>query len=131
MTTSTKTGLRAAQVVAFVPTKNFKTAQKFYESTLGLALITKDEFALLFEAGGTRIRVVKVEKFKPAPFTILGWRVTDVKQTVATLAKRGIKFERFPGMNQDEFGIWTAPSGARVAWFKDPDDNVLSIFQQS
>ena len=131
MKASVNQTLRSAQVVAFAPTKDFKPAQEFYEDTLGLTLLGKDDFALLFEVGGTRIRIAKVGSFKPAPYTILGWRVKDVLQTVASLARRGVVFERFPGMQQDEAGIWAAPSGARVAWFKDPDGNVLSIFQQS
>jgi catechol 2,3-dioxygenase-like lactoylglutathione lyase family enzyme len=119
-----------AQVVTFVPTKNFKPAQKFYESTLGLPLIAKDKFALMFEVGGTRIRIAKVAEFEPAPFTILGWRVASAKDAVAAMTQRGVVFERFPGMTQDESGIWTAPSGARVAWFKDPDGNMLSVSEQ-
>ena len=130
MKASAKSPLSGAQVVAFAPTKDFKPARDFYENTLGLRLLVADDFALLFEVGGTRIRVAKVESFEPAPFTILGWRVSDVKRTVTSLAKRGVVFERYPGMKQDKAGIWSSPSGARVAWFKDPDGNVLSVFQQ-
>ena len=131
MTASPNTVLSDAKVVAFVPTKDFKPARDFYENTLGLPLLGADDFALLFEVGGTRIRIAKVEDFTPAPFTILGWRVADVTQTVTSLAKRGVAFERYPGMKQDRLGIWSAPSGARVAWFKDPDGNVLSVVQQA
>jgi catechol 2,3-dioxygenase-like lactoylglutathione lyase family enzyme len=122
--------LRDAAVVAFVPTQDFAQARAFYEGTLDLPLLAADEFALLFEANGTRIRVAKVGSFAPAPFTILGWRVADIHQTVAALGQRGVTFERFPGMAQDKSGVWTAPSGARVAWFKDPDGNVLSVSHQ-
>jgi hypothetical protein len=131
MTTLANTILSAAQVVAFVPTKDFKLSRAFYETTLGLPFLGGDDFALLFEAGGTRIRIAKVETFQPAPFTILGWRVPDAKQAVTALAKRGVVFERFPGMKQDDSGIWSAPSGARVAWFKDSEGNVLSVVQQA
>jgi catechol 2,3-dioxygenase-like lactoylglutathione lyase family enzyme len=120
-----------ASVIAFVPTKDFPTARRFYETTLGLRLLAQDEFALLFEAAGTRIRVAKTPEFKPAPYTVLGWRIADAAQTVAELERRGVKFERFPGMKQDTAGIWDAPSGARVAWFKDPDGNLLSVSQQT
>ena len=130
MKTAVKPTLRAAQVVAFVPTKNFKPARRFYETTLGLSLIAKDKFALMFVVGDTRIRIAKVAEFEPAPFTILGWRVPDAKAVVNALTKRGVVFERFHGMQQDESGIWIAPSGARVAWFKDPDGNMLSVSQQ-
>jgi catechol 2,3-dioxygenase-like lactoylglutathione lyase family enzyme len=123
--------LRNADVVAFAPTRDFQPALKFYQATLDLPLLSRDDFALLFEAGGTRIRVAKVEKFEPAPFTILGWRVTDIQRTVAWLAGRGVLFERYDGLKQDPAGIWQAPSGAQVAWFKDPDGNVLSVVQQT
>jgi catechol 2,3-dioxygenase-like lactoylglutathione lyase family enzyme len=130
MSAATKIPLSAAQVVAFAPTKNLQVAQTFYEETLGLPLIAKDGFGLMFEVDGARIRVAKVETFEPASFTILGWRVPDVLQTVSSLAEHGVVFERYHGMKQDDFGIWSAPSGARVAWFKDPDGNVLSVSQQ-
>jgi predicted enzyme related to lactoylglutathione lyase len=131
MTKSATTLLPTAQVVAFVPTKDFERARTFYETTLGLALLGSDEFALQFEVGATRIRIAKVESFEPAPFTILGWRVPDAKQAVTQLVKRGVIFERFPGLKQDKAGIWSAPGGARVAWFKDPDGNILSVAQQA
>lgn len=131
MTTAAQTVLSDAQVVAFAPTRDFNRARAFYENTLGLALIAADDFALMFEVNGTRIRIAKVESFQPTPFTILGWRVPDAKEAVASLTKRGVVFERFPGMEQDSLGIWSAPSGARVAWFKDPDGNILSVSQQS
>ena len=64
-----------------------------------------------------------------APFTILGWAVSDIHATVAEPTRRGVRFERFTGMNQDQSGIWTSPNKARIAWFKDPDGNVLSLTQ--
>jgi hypothetical protein len=96
-----------------------------------LRLTAKDDFALVFESGGTMIRVVKVGAFRPAFYTILGWQVKDATQSVSALIKRGVNFERFPGMEQDAQGIWSAPGGARVAWFKDPDGNVLSVSQHT
>ena len=128
---SAKPTLGVAQVIAFVPTKNFGQSQRFYETTLGLPLLAKDKFALMFEAGHTRIRLAKIAEFEPAPFTILGWRVDHVQETAAALAQRGVAFERFDGMKQDDHGVWTAPSGAHVAWFKDPDGNLLSISQDA
>jgi predicted enzyme related to lactoylglutathione lyase len=116
-------------VIGFIPTHDFARAKAFYEGVLGLRLTATDDFALVFESGGTMIRVVKVSSFKPAPYTILGWQVKDAAQAVASLTKRGVSFERFPGMAQDAHGIWDAPGGARVAWFKDPDGNVLSVSQ--
>jgi catechol 2,3-dioxygenase-like lactoylglutathione lyase family enzyme len=126
-----KFALAAAPVVAFVPTKDFKAARRFYETTLDLPLMSHDKFALVFEAGDTRIRLAKIAEFHPAPFTVLGWRVVDITAAVTALAKRGVAFERFEGMPQDEHAIWAAPSGARVAWFKDPDGNLLSLSQHN
>jgi catechol 2,3-dioxygenase-like lactoylglutathione lyase family enzyme len=119
----------ASSVISFVPTKDFARAKAFYADTLGLRLTATDDFALVFESGGTMIRVVNVGAFQPAPFTILGWQVKDATHAVSALAARGVVFERFPGMPQDALGIWAAPGGARVAWFKDPDGNLLSVSQ--
>ena len=123
------TSLGANPVIGFVPVKNFTRAKAFYQKKLGLRLTATDAFALVFESGGTMIRVVKVGAFQPAPYTILGWQVKDATQAVSALIERGVTFERFPGMEQDVQGIWDAPGGARVAWFKDPDGNVLSLSQ--
>jgi catechol 2,3-dioxygenase-like lactoylglutathione lyase family enzyme len=119
--------LDAASVVGFIPVKNFRQAKAFYAGKLGLKFVARDKFALVFKSGGTTIRVVKVPDFEAAGFTILGWQVGDTKKSVVSLGKRGIVFERYPWMQQDALGIWTSPSGARIAWFKDPDGNVLSV----
>jgi len=119
--------LDAARIIGFVPTKDFQRAKAFFGATVGLRLIAEDDFALVFESGGTKIRVVKVDDFTPQAFTILGWQVGDIQNCVASLNKRGVIFERYPWMKQDASGIWTAPGGVRVAWFKDPDGNVLSV----
>jgi catechol 2,3-dioxygenase-like lactoylglutathione lyase family enzyme len=122
--------LRNSDPIAFVPTRDPKKARPFYEQTLGLEFVSEDPFALLFNAHGVALRIVNVSAvadFRPQPFTILGWRVASAEQTVRALGEKGVRFERFPGMNQDELGIWQSPGGAKVAWFKDPDGNVLSI----
>jgi catechol 2,3-dioxygenase-like lactoylglutathione lyase family enzyme len=119
--------LNSAKVVGFIPTKNFKRAKLFYGTSLGLRLVAEDNFALVFESGVTAIRIVKVDDFKAQEFTILGWQVADIQESVAMLKERGITFERYPWMKQNESGIWTAPGGVCVAWFKDPDGNVLSM----
>ncbi len=121
--------LDSARLVAFVPASDFGKARAFYEGTLGLKFISQDGFALMVEASGTNIRITQVGKFIPAPFTILGWSVPDIASAVRVLSAEGVTFERFPGIQQDEMGIWTAPGGARVAWFKDPDGNILSLSQ--
>lgn len=122
--------LGSMDIIAFVPTRNREKARPFYEKTLGLSFVSDDQFALVFEANGVMVRVVDVSSvagFAPAPFTILGWSVDDIGKIVKGLGKKGIKFERYPGMQQDQFGVWSSPSGAKVAWFKDPDGNVLSV----
>jgi catechol 2,3-dioxygenase-like lactoylglutathione lyase family enzyme len=116
-------------LMAFVGTSDGERARAFYEGTLGLAVTSDDGFALAVDANGTMLRIQKVGQFKPHPFTALGWEVRDIDGVVARLEERGVTFERFSGMDQDERGIWSAPSGARVAWFKDPDGNTLSITQ--
>jgi len=115
--------------MAFLGTTNGERARAFYEGTLGLAVTSDDGFALAVDANGTMLRIQKVGPFEPHPFTSLGWDVKDIEAVVASLQERGVTFERFAGMDQDERGIWSAPSGARVAWFKDPDGNTLSITQ--
>jgi catechol 2,3-dioxygenase-like lactoylglutathione lyase family enzyme len=122
--------LGSSAVVAFVPSRSPRKARSFYGHTLGLGFISDDQFASVFDANDVMVRVVdvsSVEGFKPFPFTILGWSVDDIGKTVKGLQKKGVKFERYPGMEQDQLGIWTSPSGARIAWFKDPDGNVLSV----
>jgi catechol 2,3-dioxygenase-like lactoylglutathione lyase family enzyme len=124
--------LGAMDVVAFVPSRNPAKARVFYETTLGLRFVGEDPFALVLDANGVMIRVANVSSvkgFKPAAFTILGWLVDDIAGTVKSLKKKNVKFERFSGMDQDELGVWRSPSGARIAWFKDPDGNVLSVTQ--
>jgi catechol 2,3-dioxygenase-like lactoylglutathione lyase family enzyme len=117
------------RIVAFVMTKNPEKATAFYRDTLGFELLIDDGFALVFDAHGTMLRVVKAKEFTPAAYTILGWQVEAIQDAVSELKQRGVTFERFPGLPQDNLGIWTAPSGDKVAWFKDADGNVLSVSQ--
>jgi len=106
-------------------------ARAFYEGVLGLRLVEDEApFALVFDAHGTMLRVTPVGEFRPAQFTVLGWEVDSIENTVERLTKAGVNFLRFPGMNDNNsLGIWDAPSGARIAWFNDPDGNVLSVTQ--
>jgi catechol 2,3-dioxygenase-like lactoylglutathione lyase family enzyme len=122
--------LGSMDIIAFVPTRSREKARQFYEKTIGLRFVSDDQFALVFDANGVMVRVVDVSSvpgFQPAPFTILGWSVSDIGKTVKALQKRGVRLERYPGMQQDQLGVWSSPSGAKVAWFKDPDGNVLSV----
>ena len=119
--------LARATITAFVATAQPARAAAFYGDTLGLRKVSDDDFALVFDANGVELRVQKVERLTAQPFTAIGWRVGDVAAVVAALGAKGVRFERYPGLAQDAQGIWAAPSGARVAWFKDPDGNLLSV----
>ena len=121
--------LGSTNIVAFVPIKDSEKARGFYEGLLGLRFVKDDGFALVFEANGIMVRAAKMKEFTPAQFTILGWQVSGIEDVVRVLAKKGVHFEIFGFFKQDELGIWTAPTGDKVAWFKDPDGNILSVSQ--
>jgi catechol 2,3-dioxygenase-like lactoylglutathione lyase family enzyme len=121
------TDLRSADLVAFVATTDTARARAFYEGVLGLAVLDHDGFACVVDAHGTTIRITAVPERAPAAYTVLGWQVDDLDATVDDLVARGVVFLRFDGMEQDERGAWTAPSGDRIAWFADPDGNTLSL----
>lgn len=116
-------------VIAFIPTKDAARARPFYENVLGLSFVNDDAFAIVMDAKGTMIRIVRVGEFTPMPFTILGFQVENIDQAVAELTSKGLVFARYAYFEQSPEGIWTAPNGAKVAWFLDPDGNVLSISQ--
>lgn len=118
-------------IVAFVPARDFKNSRAFYEGVLGLRFVSEDSFALVMDANGIMIRVTKVPEFKPHQFTILGWEVPDVEEYVTGLQRKGVKFEHYGLPHQNAQGVWSAPGGAKVAWFKDPDGNILSISQHT
>ena len=121
--------LGGSEVIAFAPTTDPAKARAFYEGVLGLRLVADEKpFALVFDANGIMLRVTTVHELKPKQFTILGWRVADIEATIDRLAASGVEFLRFTGMNDaDSRGIWNSPGGARIAWFKDPDGNTLSL----
>lgn len=122
--------LGTTNIVAFVPIADFDRSRSFYEGVLGLRFVENDGFAMVLDANGIMVRLSKVPPdFKALPFTILGWQVTDIESIVPPLQERGVAFERFGFVEQDDLGIWTAPSGDKVAWFKDPDGNILSVSQ--
>ena len=119
--------LGATNIVAFVPTRDAAKARGFYEGVLGLRFVKDDGFALVLDANGIMVRVAKAPDFTPMPFTILGWQVKGIEKVAIGLLAKGVVFEKFSFFQQDELGIWTAPSGDKVAWFKDPDGNMLSV----
>jgi catechol 2,3-dioxygenase-like lactoylglutathione lyase family enzyme len=116
-------------LIAFLPTTDVDRARSFYEGTLGLSVIEEDPYAFALDANGTMLRVTLVPELHPAGYTVCGWRVDDIADATRALGDRGVAFLRYDGMEQDDLGAWTAPSGAKVAWFADPDGNTLSLTQ--
>lgn len=122
--------LDKAKLTAFVVTTDAARARRFFGDVLGLRIEGEDDFALVVDANGTKIRVTKMKEWTPLQHTVVGWEVTDIEGSVRGLVERGVAFEKYGFLEQDALGIWKAPGGtARVAWFKDPDGNVLSLQQ--
>ena len=114
-------------LVAFVATANPERSHAFYEGVLALTRVDATPFANVYAGGGTPLRVTVVPGVRPPPYTVLGWEVPDISTAIATLTERGVEFKRYTAFAQDEMGVWTTPEGARVAWFQDPDGNLLSL----
>lgn len=117
------------QLKTFVPTVMPEKAKTFYSDILGLKLLSEDNYAIEFEANKSLLRVTIVPELKPHPFTVLGWNVDDISSTIKQLNEKGITCQKYDFLEQDELGVWTSPGGTKVAWFKDPDGNVLSLSQ--
>lgn len=113
--------------VSFIATVNSVNSRHFYESILGFKCLSDDSFALVFELGDTTLRIQKVESIPEINYTVLGWQVDNIRQCVIELSGKGVRFEKFSKLPQDDLGVWSAPGGASVAWFKDPDGNSLSL----
>ena len=118
-----------AALVAFAASRDLEVSGRFYGDVLGFRLLDASEFANAYDANGTQLRVTLVDRVAAAPYTVLGWRVLDIVATIRELREAGVVFTRYEGMTQDEFGVWIAPGGSRVAWFADPDGNLLSLQQ--
>lgn len=115
-------------VIAFVTIVDVERAKLFYRDTLGLTLVSEEPpFALVFDANGIMVRLGMAQTLPEAHGTILGWQVPAIDTAVENLAQRGVEFVRFEGLTQNAREIWTSPTGARVAWFRDPDGNILSL----
>ena len=121
--------LTAGKMTGFLLTKDYDKARAFFESKLGFTFVSLDQFALVMRAGENQLRIVRMPDFTPLQSTVLGWEVRDIEAVVSWLTQRGVECEKYPFVQDKERGIWTAPSGDRVAWFKDPDGNVLSLAQ--
>jgi len=119
------------KVVTFLLTQNPDAALKFYRDTLGLRFLHDDGFALVFDLDAVMLRISKIPQFTPAKNTVLGWESKDIAADIDRLVAKGVAFEHYPNMGQDERGICTFPTGDRVSWFKDPDGNVLSVSQHA
>lgn len=119
--------LGSTDIIGFVPITDKDKARGFYKGLLGLTLIKDDGFALVFDANGIMLRLVKLPQVTPVQYTVLGWQVKGIEDVVRQLQARGVQLERYGFFKQDDLGIWTAPSGDKVAWFKDPDGNTLSV----
>ncbi len=121
--------LSECELIGIIPTMNKARAKEFYAGVLHLTFVQDDGFALLFQCLHAHLRIVQMPEFKPYPFTLLGWEVPNIGDVVRELTALGVSFERYGYFEQDELGVWTAPNGSMVAWFKDPDGNVLSLSQ--
>ena len=119
--------LAMSDVIAFAPATDLARARAFYEGALGLSVVDENAYAVVFDAHGTMLRVTAVAEVAHPGYTVLGWCVTDMRTTVSRLESLGVVFARYEGMEQDAQGVWTTPSGDRIAWFTDPDGNVLSL----
>jgi predicted enzyme related to lactoylglutathione lyase len=116
-------------LVGFVGVSDLDRAKKFYGGVLGLSLRDERPYALVADVAGTMLRITAVDKPSASAYTVLGWAVPDIRAAVDELSARAVTFTHYDGMGQDERGIWTAPSGAKIAWFLDPDGNNLSLTQ--
>ena len=123
--------LATGKMVGFVPTKDYDKARAFYEGKLEFEFVSLDQYALVMSVGGHRIRIAKVPNFTPLQGTILGWEVKNIETVVIWLRDRGVPPEKYPFVQDRELGIWTTPNGDKVAWFKDPDGNILGVSQHS
>lgn len=125
---SKSAGLSKFNIVAFATIVDTERAMSFYRDTLGLRLLYEEPpFALVFDANGIMLRLAMGKELPPSHGTVLGWQVPDIESAVRDLVGAGIQLERYEFLKQDELAIWTSPTGAKIAWFKDPDGNVLSV----
>ncbi|HVO58702.1 MAG TPA: VOC family protein [Dongiaceae bacterium] len=121
--------LKSQKMIGFLHTSDYAAARAFYEGKLGFRFVSQDQFALVLQTEGNMLRIVKLGNFTPLPSTVLGWEVADAVAMVDWLTSRGVATEKYPWIQDKERGVWEAPGGAKVAWFKDPDGNVLSVSQ--
>jgi catechol 2,3-dioxygenase-like lactoylglutathione lyase family enzyme len=121
--------LETSEAVAFLPSQDLERSERFFQDVLNLALVSRSPFASVFKVGGATLRVTKVDALEPQPFTVFGWLVVDLRAVIRELRDRETPLLRYEGLGQDDDGVWTTPTGDLVAWFQDPDANVLSLTQ--
>ena len=121
--------LDTSEAVAFLPSEDLERSERFFQGVLDLPLVSRSPFASVFKIAGATLRVTKVDGLRPQPFTVFGWVVADLRSAVTELRDRGTDMLRYDGLDQDDQGVWTTPSGDLVAWFQDQDTNVLSLTQ--
>jgi len=121
--------LSEPRITAFLPTVKPDQSKYFYKNIIGLNLVTEDDYALEFVGKGAVLRITLVDKFEPHSFTVLGFWIVDIERDVASLINKGVKFEKYDSLKQNDLGIWTSPSKAKIAWIKDPDENLISLTQ--
>jgi catechol 2,3-dioxygenase-like lactoylglutathione lyase family enzyme len=121
--------LETGKLTGFLATTDYEKAREFYEAKLGFKFVSLDQYALVMQVGGHHIRISKIPNFTPRQGTVLGWEVPDIEAAAHWLRERGVALEKYSFVQDQELGIWTAPGGARVAWFKDPDVNILGVSQ--
>jgi len=115
------------KITAFIPTTLPEKSKQFYKDVLGLQIISEDDYAIEFKGNNALLRITIVPKLMPQPFTVLGFIVVKINSQVIALSNKGVEFEKYDNFDQNDLGIWTSPSKAKVAWFKDPDGNLLSL----
>ena len=121
--------LDSSDIIAFAAAADLERARAFYQDVLGLRLVEQNEYACEFDANGTMLRVTAVAKVARPGYTVLGWRVENIRTLMAELRTKGVVFVRYGGIEQDDDAIWATPSGDMIAWLTDPDGNTLSLTQ--
>lgn len=122
---------KSRRPISFVATSEPEKAKTFYGEVLGLELIETSPYALVFSDGGNMLRIQIVAELCPAPHTVHGWQVADIEQEIEGLASKRVEFLTFDQLGQNASGVWTSPDGHKIAWFKDPSGNILSLTQFS
>jgi len=113
-------------IMAFLATTDPAKSRPFFENVLGLPLKRTDPYAMVFDSNGIELRVSTVADLKPAPYSVMSWIVPNIHDTITGLVAKGVVFERYGFFEQDADAVWHT-DGAKVAWFKDPDGNLLSL----